>query len=155
MALPTPTVIRTLKDTLARLQSGARYQWTHQGACNCGHLAQTLTELSPSDLHAYALEKSGDWAEHVRAYCPQSGYPIDLVIHIMLQAGFALSDLERLEQLNDPQILARIDNARKPLQRNSLPDLLLYLESWIVLLEEAQPETEYSIDTQALSAAIY
>ena len=144
MALPTSTAIAALRETYERVLNGAPYQWTHQGACNCGHLAQTLTHLSAAELHAYALEKAGDWSEHMREYCPISGYPIDLVIQIMLDAGFTILDLVRLETLTDPEILARIPAPSKPLQKNRRDDLLLYLDTWIKLLLEQQTICEVS-----------
>jgi hypothetical protein len=149
MAKPVHRVIDALVETRQRVAEGAYYQWTHQGACNCGHLAQTLTQLSAADLHAYALEKSGDWSEHMREHCSSSGYPIDLVIQIMLDAGFTARDLARLETLSDPQILARIPAQLKPLQKNRREDLLVYLDAWIGLLkvqiEPAQIETNANV----------
>ncbi len=40
-----PDLIEALRRTAARLATGAEYRWTHMGSCNCGHLAQTVTEL--------------------------------------------------------------------------------------------------------------
>lgn len=136
MAKAVPEVIEALKATRARVAEGAPYQWTHQGACNCGHLAQTLTRLSAPEIHAYALEKTGDWSEHMREHCPSSGYPIDLVIQIMLDAGFTARDLARLETLSDPEVVARIDRSQLPLVKNRREHLLLYFDAWIGLLEE-------------------
>ena len=152
MANPVPRVIDALVETRQRVAEGAPYQWTHQGACNCGHLAQTLTLLSAADLHAYALEKSGDWSEHMREHCSSSGYPIDLVIQIMLDAGFTARDLARLETLSDPQILARIPAHLKPLQKNRRDDLLHYLDAWIGLLK-AQIEPE-QIESNRIAALL-
>ena len=53
-ARPTPRVAKTLAEALRvtakRISSGDRYKWTHMGACNCGHLAQTITLNNQVDL---------------------------------------------------------------------------------------------------------
>jgi hypothetical protein len=55
MASPTPELISALRATANRLSDGTAYQWTHMGACNCGHLAQTVTRKSASEIHALGL----------------------------------------------------------------------------------------------------
>ena len=102
-----PQVPRTLGEALRvtakRITSGSRYKWTHMGACNCGHLAQTVTFNSPEALHKIALQRAGDWAEQTREYCPTSGYPLDFVISALLDLGATLQELRDLERLSDPK----------------------------------------------------
>ena len=57
MAKATPELIQAIHKTIDRLQSGADYQWTHMGRCNCGQLAQSITHLSQAELHRLALQK--------------------------------------------------------------------------------------------------
>ena len=39
-----------LRRTADRLADGARYEWGHVGRCNCGHVAQTLTDLDDRQI---------------------------------------------------------------------------------------------------------
>ncbi len=129
-------IINALRETARRLAGGAEYDWSHQGNCNCGHLVQTVTELSKAEIHARALEKAGDWGEKVIDYCPTSNYPIDHIITTMLEMGFTRDDLYRLERLSSPDILDRIPDDRKPLKHNRRENVTLYMNTWADLLEE-------------------
>lgn len=135
MGYPTLELILALRHTAERLRQGAPYRWTHQGACNCGHLAQTVTKLPREEIHRRAVEKAGDGSEHAIEYCPKSGYPIDHIIESMLAIGRATDDLVHLERLTDPKVLARIEGTRH-LDHRSRDDVVLYLEAWADLLEE-------------------
>jgi hypothetical protein len=136
MALPTLQVLQTLRQTRDRLASDSTYSWAHQGNCNCGHLAQVLTNKSHAEIHAFALQKAGDWSEHVIDYCPTSGFPIDHIIATILNAGFTRDDLVHLERLSDPAILARLPYNERHLKHNVRADVIRYLEAWITLIEE-------------------
>jgi len=127
-----------LRLTAQRLDdASSRYQWAHQGHCNCGHLAQTLTGRSAADIHALALEKAGDWSQHAYDYCPSSGYPIDHVISTMLDAGLTTDDLEHLERLSDPRVLRSLPRGRRALNFRHRDDVVVYLRAWADLLEAA------------------
>ena len=128
-------MIDALTQTADRLERGAVYNWSHQGNCNCGHLAQTITTLSQAEIHTRALEKAGDWREKVIEYCPTSCYPIEHIISTILEAGFSLADLAHLERLSSPEILQSIPPERKPLRHNVKQDVVLYMRAWVRLLE--------------------
>lgn len=142
MARPSRTLIAALRVTAARLASGARYQWTHQGACNCGHLAQTLTRRSRDEIHRLAIEKAGDWGEHALEHCPTSVYPIDHVLSEMLEAGLELSDVTELERLSDRDVLRRMPDGGRDVDHRRREDVVRYLEAWAELLEERLLATE-------------
>ncbi len=129
-------MISVLRETARRRTGGAEYNWSHQGNCNCGHLVQTVTELSKAEIHARALEKAGDWGEKVIDYCPTSNYPIDHIITTMLAKRFTQDDLYRLERLSSPEILDKISDERKPLKHNRREDVIVYMNTWADLLEE-------------------
>ena len=133
---PNPTLIDALRRTADRLLAGASYQWSHQGSCNCGHLVQTVTRHSKSQIHAMALEKAGDWSEKAIEYCPGSGYPIDHILETLWDLGLAPEDVVNLEHLSDPMVLKRLPPEYRHLQRNNREDLLVYLNLWADLLEE-------------------
>lgn len=135
MARANRTLIAALRATAARLAAGSRYRWAHQGACNCGHLAQTITRRTREELHRIAVQKAGDWGEHAVDYCPTSGYPIDAVLTEMLDAGLELADVAHLERLSDPAILGRLPREERPLDYRRRDHVVRYLDAWSDLLE--------------------
>lgn len=126
-------LIDALRTTAARVRSGAHYEWGHAGACNCGHLAQTVTHRTAPQIYR---DVGGEWSEHLRDHCPITGQAVDDVAAQMIRFGFTPSELADLERLENPQVLARIPD-RRELQRNDRQDLVLYLETWASLLEDA------------------
>jgi len=128
--------IEALRETANRLENGAEYNWSHQGNCNCGHLVQTVTKLSKSEIHRLALEKAGDWGEKVVDYCPTSNYPIDHVICVMLGLGFTRQDLYQLERLSSQTVLDAIPLECKPLMHNRRHDVIVYMKAWADSLED-------------------
>jgi len=139
--------IAALTQTAERLERGAEYNWSHQGNCNCGHLAQTVTDVSKAEIHARALEKTGDWRDKIIEYCPTSNFPIDHIIAAILELGFTRDDLAHLERLSSPEILHLVPTVRKPLRLNKREDVVLYMRTWAkrletLMLEEIElPET--------------
>lgn len=136
MARPNRTLIAALRTTAERIASGSRYQWTHQGACNCGHLAQTITRRSREEIHRLAVEKAGDWGEHAIEYCATSGFPIDHVLGEMLDAGLELADVGQLERLSDPEVLRRLPEGERSLDHRRREHVVRYVEAWADLLED-------------------
>ncbi|HSI06658.1 MAG: hypothetical protein ACAI38_17000 [Myxococcota bacterium] len=134
MAKATSALHDALMRTAARLRGGATYQWSHMGACNCGHLAQTVTRVSRAELHAMALERAGDWSEQVVEYCPTSGLPIDHVIATMLTIGLTTEDLAHLERLTAPEVLELLPPDERQLDYRKRDDVVRYLETWAALL---------------------
>jgi hypothetical protein len=132
----TVRLVRALRTTARRLRTGVDYQWGHFGMCNCGHLAQTLTERSRAEIHRAAVERARDWGDAAVEYCPDSGLPIDAIIDEMLAAGLAPQDLRHLERLSDRRVLRRLPSDIRHLERNRRDHLVLYLETWAELLEE-------------------
>lgn len=122
--------------TAARLNSGADYAWSMQGACNCGHLAQTLTGLTSAEIHARGLEKPGDWRDHIEDWCTTSLYPIDQVIRLMLDAGLSLDDVANIERLGDQAVRAAMPRDLGPLDYKNRAHVRAYFETWAALLED-------------------
>lgn len=137
MAKASITVIQALRKTVENLEKGATYQWGHMGSCNCGNLAQVITNLNKAEIHKSAMRRHGDWNEQLVDYCPTSGLPIDHIIDEMLAFGFSREDLAHLEKLSDPKILRSLPADKKYLKHNLKGDVILYLKTWgIVLTEE-------------------
>ncbi len=105
------------------------------GCCNCGFLAQEISHLRKEEIHARALQRSGDWTEQLNDYCPQSGIQMDDLISEMLSFGFDRCDLKNLERLSDPAILKSISAPVKHLKHNVKKDVLVYLYAWAEMIE--------------------
>ena len=130
-------LIQALRDTAQRLTTEAAYQWGHMGSCNCGHLAQTITQLNKAEIHTQAMHRSGDWERQLMDFCPTSGLPFDQTIDEMLALGFSRADLTCLEKLGDPAVRLAIPfERRNALRHNQRDDVVLYLRTWADLLEQ-------------------
>lgn len=136
MAHPTPELVVALRRTAARLEDGVRYRWSHFAVCNCGNLAQTITELSPDAIYAAAMQRPGDWGEQARDYCPTSGLAMDDIVGSILELGMEPEDVRHLERLTHPHVLRAIDAERRPLKHTRREDTVLFMETWADLLEE-------------------
>ena len=137
MAKANPKLIDAIEKTAAKLSGGSDYQWGHMGVCNCGNLAQELTQFTKEEIHRFAMQRFGDWNEQLIDYCPTSGLPMDLMISKMLDFGLTLEDLAHLERLSDWEILALIPKEKRDrMNKNSREDVVLYLETWSKILRE-------------------
>jgi hypothetical protein len=136
MAKPSIALIEALKRTARNIDTNPVYQWGHMGACNCGFLAQEITKLTKAEIHRRAMERHGDWSEHLNDYCPINGLPFDDVISELIAFGFDTDDLKHLEKLSDPKILQTIPIGERNLRHNVKQDVVIYLKTWVSLLEE-------------------
>ena len=134
MARPTVELIRALRDTAHRLEHGAAYKWSHFGQCNCGNLAQTITQLSPREVYEAAFRRAGDWGEQAREFCPTSGYPIDFVLSQLFAIGMASEDVRHLERLSDDRVLRRLGQPALLYSRRE--DVITYMRAWADLLDD-------------------
>lgn len=134
MAYARVSLIHALRTTAARIASGATFRWTHMGACTCGHLAQTLTSLTPAEIHRRSLERRGDWSEQGDDFCGVSGLPIDEVHNAMLDAGLEVRDLGELERLSGPEVLATFPIGERQLDYRDRDDVVRYLRAFADLL---------------------
>ena len=153
MARANPKLIEALRTTALRLREGAPYQWGHAGVCNCGQLAQTVTELDKSTIYKMV---QGEWSEHLVDHCPTTGHGLEDVATRMIRFGFEPGELADLEQLGDDRVLRRHPGGKRHLRRNDRDDLVAYLESWADMLEEkllARMEDEVEPDRRAVAAA--
>ncbi|PTX20100.1 hypothetical protein C8N40_103172 [Pontibacter mucosus] len=139
MARDSYKLMMALRETAARLANGATYEWGHMGSCNCGHLAQTITQYTKGQIHGAAMWRYGDWREQLRDYCPHSGLPMDEIIDQMLEVGFTREELAHLEALSHPLVTARLPQHRRHLKHNLRDDVVLYLTTWADVLEEQLP----------------
>ncbi len=136
MAKASLEIIQTLRNVARKIEVSDTYQWGHMGACNCGFLAQEVTQLTKAEIHRRAMQRHGDWSEHLKDYCPVNGLPFDDIISELLTFGFDADDLKHLEKLTDPNILQTIPLAHRNLHHNVKHDVVIYLKAWINLMED-------------------
>ncbi len=143
MARASLELIQAFRKTIEKLKTGAPYQWGHMGACNCGNLAQEITQFTKAEIHQYAMQRHGDWNEQLIDYCPSSGVPMDMVIDKLVNSGLTLDDLAHLEKLSSPKVLSQIPpERRRNLMKNKKEDVIYYLETWAKILETKWIEKE-------------
>mgnify|MGYP006063404061 CR=1 FL=1 len=139
MASPHPSLIVALRETAKRLRTGSTYRWSNYGMCNCGHLAQTVTRLSPREIHLAAMERPGDWGEQAREYCSTTGLEMDHIIEQLLALGLTRQDIHDLERLSNLDVLRRLDPTWQKVRHHSREYVVRYLDAWADMLEEQQP----------------
>lgn len=130
------SISELLRKTAERLESGARYEWGHMGRCNCGHLVQTLTEMTDREIAASVDYQLDEWSEHAKDYCAQTGSLVDDLFRTLAEVGFSHEDVRALEYLNDRRVLGRLGDRGRALRRNHAPDVSLYMRTLASLLEE-------------------
>jgi hypothetical protein len=135
MSQSNPLLIDALRITADRLESGARYEWGHMGRCNCGHLVQTITQMSDYEIVAAVDFQLAEWSEHAQDYCTGTGHKVDALFLTLQQMGFGYQDVIQLENLNDRRVLARMGE-RTFLRRNCRTDAVRYMRTLAEVLEE-------------------
>ncbi|WP_416864431.1 MAG: hypothetical protein ACMVP2_17660 [Imperialibacter sp.] len=136
MAKANAALIQAIRRTAEKLKKGNDYMWGHMGSCNCGNLAQEITQLTRADIHAYAMRGHGDWSDQINDFCPTSGMPMDLLISEMLSAGLDREDLVHLERLSDQEVLGMLPLTERNLRHNHRDDVVKYLMTWASALED-------------------
>jgi hypothetical protein len=162
----TPTrLVVALRETAARLaREDVIYRWASFAHCNCGHLAQTITGLDPSEIQRRAMRREGDWGrqagdvgtrrfpdfdfgdrpaldegawepENVGA-CQVTGAPLDEVLDQMYALGLTAEDVGHLERLSSPDVRRRMGNNTVHFQHARRENVVAYLSAWADLLDE-------------------
>lgn len=135
MAKSNPGLIDALRTTAQRLDNGAHYEWGHMGRCNCGHLLQTLTDMTAHEIVQAADYHLGEWTEHAKDYCEGTGHSLDTLFLTLQAMGFDYQDVIHLENLSDQRVLQRLNQGRRYLRRNCVEDVTLYMQTLADLLE--------------------
>ena len=149
MATPTPELIQALRETASRLRNGAHYAWGHHGACNCGNLLQTVTQLSEGEILRYAHTATGEWTELAEEFCPVTNAPVSLLITRLQEIGLTPTDIHHIEYLTDREVLKQLPGGFRWLKRNRREDAIDYFEAFAQLLEDKLVQ-EVQVDVQAL-----
>jgi hypothetical protein len=136
MAKPTIELIQALRETATKLKNGAHYAWGHHGACNCGNLLQTVTQLTEGEILRYAHTSTGEWTELAEEFCPVTNAPLTLVLTRLEEIGLTPSDIHHIEYLSDKAVLAHLSGGFRWLKRNKRQDAIDYFEAFANMLEQ-------------------
>lgn len=158
-------LIKALKLVINNLKNDtANYEWNHQSTCNCGLVAQAITNLSQHELaelsHSmfdeldkkYKDNKSTtiSWQLAVKEYCPLTGEPLKDILKKLFQNGLTKEDMVHLEYMTNPAILKKsgIRVSKFPYfgkfvgsffpikdYHSKQQNLILYLQAWVSILE--------------------
>ena len=139
MAIPSRALVEILHETANRLAQSRDFQWSHFGRCNCGHLAQTVTRLSPAEIHAACARELTEWSEIPDDYCAGTGLRLEFVLDRLRELGLDRTDLRHLEDLSDPCVLQALPGGHRWLQRNQRDDAVVYFRVWAYLIARALP----------------
>lgn len=137
MAKPTLELINALRQTANKLKMGAHYAWGNHGACNCGNLVQTVSQLTKEEILTYAHAGIGEWTELAVDFCSVSNAPIDLLLKKLQEIGLTPTDIHHLEYLDDRSVLTHLPGGFRWLKRNLREDVISYFETFAALLEES------------------
>ncbi|HRE04355.1 MAG TPA: hypothetical protein PKX00_02030 [Opitutaceae bacterium] len=140
MPIPSFALVTILRETADRLESGDAYQWSHFGRCNCGHLVQTVTRLSPAEIHAVCSPELLEWSEIPDDYCAGTGLKLEYVLDRLRELGLSREDLRQVEDLSDSRVLRALPGGHRWLQRNRREDVVSYFRTWATLLEAEAPD---------------
>lgn len=136
MPRPNPRLVSALRQSADRLRTGDAYEWGHVGRCNCGHLVQSVCELTDREISSSFGPQVDEWSEHARDYCELTGLPLDGIFASLANIGFGHEDVRKLEWLEDKEVLERLPEGRSYLRRNDRDDVVLYMDTMADLLEE-------------------
>jgi hypothetical protein len=159
-----------LRETAARLEREATvYRWSQLAHCNCGHLTQTITGLSPRAIHEAAARHRGDWAEQARTaqiahaapdygsrppldegawepedlgICPVTELGMSQIFAELSAWGLDASDVGALERLDDPEVRRRLGTHTADFLHSDRRNVIAYLRAWASLLEEQVAERD-------------
>lgn len=149
MAQAKPELIAAMRRAAVRIEKEENYQWGHMGHCNCGHLAQELTNLKPQEIHRIAMQRSGDWNDQCEDYCGTSRMPIDILISELLGKGLTIEDLMKLEKLEDIKVLELMPKEIRYPERNNKLHVAAYMNAWAQLLEREYIQTAKAPEIEA------
>ena len=135
MTKSNPELINALREAAKRISDGAKYEWGHMGRCNCGHLVQTLTNMTDYEIAQSVNFQLDEWTEYANDYCQGTGQNVEDLFLTLQEVGFDYQDVIHLENLSDKRVLNRLGENRY-LRRNHGEDVSLYMITLADLLED-------------------
>ena len=150
MAYPTVTLVNALIETACRLKEGNHYAWGNHGSCNCGNLLQVLTPYTRADILKIAQTGIGEWTELAEEYCEVTNLPVHDLLGALQRAGLTPVDIHNIEYLEDRKVLDALPGGFRWLKRNLREDVVVYLETFAMLLQQELDKNTGEMISQAL-----
>ena len=152
-------LIQTLKRVVEALEKGSiEHNWFQPSACNCGVIAQVILDLPPSKLdnvfrtEAAGLKRKDDkgcmtWKTVVQRTCTATGLTSSEIIKGLQKGGLRPEDAVHLEYMENHAILEGSGiNVKEQDYYTKGKNLILYLRSWIKILEATKVKTHTKTD---------
>jgi hypothetical protein len=102
-------------------------------------VVQTVTRMSPAEIHAATSPELAEWSEIPDDYCAGTGLRLEYVLDRLRELGLDRDDLRHLEDLTDPEVLQALPGGHRHLSRNLRDDAVLYLRTLAEVLERRLP----------------
>jgi len=138
-----------LRETADRIATGADYRWSHFGRCNCGHLVQTITRLSPAEIHEACSRELTEWSEIPEDYCAGTGLRLEYLLDRLRELGLDREDMRHIEDLSDTQVLRALPGGHRWLQRHERADVVAYFLAFADVLEARLGDEPHENETFA------
>jgi alpha-amylase/alpha-mannosidase (GH57 family) len=144
--------IDALKKTLHVLENDlVRYSWSGSESCNCGVLAQCVTNRTENTLNhlvsaprvGFSTDNLGPWAKWAN-HCQITGIPFNDVMKTLADCGFTWNEIKHLENLSDKSIVDFPVHVR-----SNKEFVIRYFKAWIQKLENEQV-----VETKVVEPAI-
>lgn len=148
------TKIEAIKKTIFNLENNViEYNWKNADSCNCGVLARTLLDgKSVWDCgFTNSPKRSSEGIFSSMAYCITTDLPLPEVFQKLKDAGFTHKELLELEYYGNEEVAKRLGKKIEYKESgapygweceglNNKSNLILYLKTWLQILEEKQPK---------------
>ena len=105
------------------------------GRCNCGHLVQTLTDMTDIEIVQSITYQLDEWTERAKDYCEGTSTKVQDLFDTLTRYGLGHEDLRHSVHLSDRRALNRIDG-RPYFRKNIVSDVSLYMDTMADFLEE-------------------
>ncbi len=79
----------------------------------------------------------GEWTEIAEEYCGISNAPAYLLVSELEKLGLTPTDIHNLEYLEDRKVLEQLPGGFRWLKKNVREDVVVYFETFAMLLEES------------------
>lgn len=162
--------MRPLHETLliaanAIERGTVNYDYKYPGCCQCGVVFQAITGRSQIQLHNdnarltqacpdVADQRWAQWQWLARAFCPVTGIPQDELLRGLHDAGMTAENITHLENLSDPEVLARCKFWKRGKYFEKQKNVVEYLRAWAALLIEKQDKAAEQWESRPLKPAV-
>jgi hypothetical protein len=113
-------------------------------------LLQVLTPFTKNDILKIAQTGIGEWTELAEEYCEVTNLPVHDLLGALQRAGLTPVDIHNIEYLEDRKVLEALPGGFRWLKRNLREDVILYLETFGMLLQKDLDKRTGDIINQAL-----